>query len=224
MLAVNSKLSWYVTRSSGLLAWALVTVAILWGLALSSRMIRRRGVPAWILSLHKYLGLLALVFTGVHLAALAADNFVHYGWADLFVPMATTRQPGAAAWGIVAFYLLVAIQISSWLMRRMPRRVWHSIHLVSFPLFVTGTIHGLTAGTDRSNALVQWGVLVGVILVVTLLTFRVLTIRERTSPAGPGGRRRGEQVEPLGSGHSGSGYGLRPEPGLVDARGAVRQS
>ena len=55
MIGFDEKLSWYVARSSGLVAWALVTASIVWGLALSSRLIRRRGVPAWLLALHRYL-------------------------------------------------------------------------------------------------------------------------------------------------------------------------
>ena len=186
MLAVTTKLSWYVARSSGLVAWVLVTASILWGLALSSRLVRRRGVPAWLLALHKYLGTLSIVFVVVHLLALVADKYVYYGWAELFVPMATKWRPGPTAWGIVGFYLLVAIQVTSWLMRRMPRRVWHTIHLSSIALFVSGTIHGFQAGADRSNRLIQWSALVGGMLVGTLLLFRLLTRSERGTR-----RRRG---------------------------------
>ena len=53
---------------------------------------------------------------------------------------------GAVAWGIAGLYLLVAIQLTSWFMRRLPRRLWHAIHLGSFPLFAFATVHGFTAG------------------------------------------------------------------------------
>ena len=173
MIAFDDKLSWYVARSSGLIAWALVTASIVWGLALSSRLIRRRGVPAWLLALHRYLGTLSIVFIAVHLLALVADNYVPYGWKDLFVPMATKWRPGATAWGIAGFYLLVAIQITSWLMRFLPRRVWHAVHLSSFGLFVAGTVHGFQAGADMSNRLILWSGMVAIVLVVTLVVFRI---------------------------------------------------
>ena len=174
MIALTTKLSWYVARSSGMVAWALVTASVLWGLTMSSRLIRKRGVPAWLLALHRYLGTLSIVFVVVHLLALVADNFVYFGWKELFVPMATKWRPGPTAWGIASFYLLVAVQVTSWLMRRLPRRVWHFIHLSSFVLFVAGTVHGFQAGADRSNRLVQWSALVGSVLIVTLLVFRLL--------------------------------------------------
>ena len=179
MIAVTDKLSWYAARSSGLIAWAMVTASILWGLALSSRLVRRRGVPAWLLDLHRYLGTLALVFTAVHVVALVGDNWVHFGWSELFVPMASPWQPGAVAWGIVAFYVLIAIQLTSWIMRRLPRKLWHAVHLSSVVLFVTATVHGFAAGADRANRLVQWAAFVGVIMVLSVAIFRVLTFSPR---------------------------------------------
>lgn len=179
MLALTEKLSWYVARSSGLVAWVLVTASVLWGLALSSRLVRRRGVPAWLLALHKYLGTLSLVFVIVHLLALVADNYVYYGWAELFVPMAASWRHGATAWGIAGFYLLVAIQLTSWAMRHMPRKIWHAVHMSSFALFGVGTLHGFQSGADRANRLVQWSALVGGVMVVSLIVFRLLTRSSR---------------------------------------------
>jgi predicted ferric reductase len=183
---LNGKLSWYATRASGLIAWALVTLSILWGLALSTRLIRRRGIPAWLLDLHKFLGTLSVVFVGVHLFALWADNFVYFGGRELFVPFASPWRPGAVAWGIAATYLLVAIQVTSWMMKRLPRKLWHSIHLLSIPMFVFSTIHGFTTGADNKNLAIQWVALTGALLVFMLISFRVLAPRKsRRSAAAP---------------------------------------
>jgi predicted ferric reductase len=171
---LNPQLAWYAARSAGLVAWALVTASILWGLALSTRLIQRRGIPAWLLDLHRFLGTLSLVFVGVHLVALWADSYAKFAWSELFVPMASTFRPGAVAWGIVATYFLVAVQVTSWLMRRLPRRLWHTVHMGSFVLFVTATIHGYQSGADRSALFVQWMALTGGTLVVFLVFFRLL--------------------------------------------------
>lgn len=177
MIAVTAKLSWYVARSSGIVAWATVTASILWGLALSSRLVRKRGVPAWLLDLHRYLGTLSLVFVLIHLGGLWADNFIYFGPSELFVPMKSPWKTGAVAWGIVAFYFLAAIQISSWLMRHMKRRIWHAIHLSSIGLWITATVHTFLAGQDRHNTLLQWFVVASTILVVQLTVFRLITLR-----------------------------------------------
>jgi hypothetical protein len=182
---INAKLSWYVTRSSGLIAWAVVTASILWGLTLSTRLIRRKGVPAWVLDMHKFLGTLSLVFVAVHLVGLWADNFVHFGPSELFVPMASPWRPGPIAWGIAATYLLVAIQLTSWMMRRLPRKIWHAVHLTSFPMFALVTVHGFTAGADNKNLAVQWLALTGTLLVFFLVTFRLLAPRRGSRSARP---------------------------------------
>jgi predicted ferric reductase len=198
--AITNQLPWYVARAGGLIAWAACTASIVWGLLLSTRLVRRRGVPAWLLDLHRFLGVLALVFTAVHLSGLWFDSYVHFGPRELLVPMATTWRPGAVAWGIAGLYLLLAIQVSSWLMRRMPRRVWHTIHLSSFALFIVATVHGVTAGADAHNLLVDWLALVGGALVTFLVLVRVLS---------PRNARRTE----LGVARTANGSRATPAPG-----------
>ena len=180
---MNSKSWWWLARSSGMVAWAIVTASIVWGLTLSTRLIRRRGIPAWLLDLHRYLGTLSLVFTAIHLVGLWADSFVKFGPRELFVPFASAWRTRAVMWGILAMYLLVAIEVTSLLMRRLPRRVWHSIHLSSFVLFASVTAHGFLAGTDRSNIALQWVTLTGCALVGFLATFRLLAPRRDNTPA-----------------------------------------
>lgn len=172
LAATDPKLAWYIARSSGLVAWVVVTASILWGLTLSTRLIRRRGVPAWLLDLHRFLGGLSVVFSVVHLVALVVDDYVHFGLSELFVPYASTWRPGSVAWGIVALYLLLAVEVTSLLMKKMPRKFWRAIHGSSFGLFIAATAHGLTSGADRTNLVVQWATLSGISLVVFLTLFK----------------------------------------------------
>ena len=190
-VAVNSKLSWYAARASGLIAWSVVTASIVLGLAVATRLVRRKGVPAWILDLHKFLGTLSVVFVGVHLFAIWADNYVYFGPAALFVPLASHWRPFPVAWGIAATYLLVAIQVTSWTMRYLPRRLWHTVHMTSLPMFLLATVHGFTSGADYRNLAVQWGALTGGLLVIFLLTFRTLAPRRSRSA-----RRSRHQPQP----------------------------
>ncbi len=173
-IAAASHLAWYAARSAGVVAWALASASIVWGLALSTRIVRRRGLPAWLLDLHRFLGTLTLVAVGVHLIGLWADTYVTFGWRELFVPMGSSWRPVAVLWGVVSLYLLVAIQATSWMMRRLPRRLWHAVHLTSFGVFLGATVHGYQAGTDAGNLFVQWTVLTGSTLVLFLTLFRVL--------------------------------------------------
>lgn len=187
----DPKLAWYVARAGGLVGWVLLTTSMLWGVALSTRLLRRKGIPAWLLDLHRFLGGLSVLFTGVHLVGLVADDFVAFGWKELFVPFASGWHPVAVAWGVVACYLLAAVELTSLLMRRLPRVWWRRIHLASFGLFVTATIHGFAAGTDRANLAVRWAALSLSALLGLLVAVRVGR-RRRT----PGARRSGRVATP----------------------------
>jgi hypothetical protein len=121
--SVDPRVWWWVARASGIVAWAFVAAAVVWGLLASTRLVRRRGAPAWILDLHRYLGTLTIVFVIVHVGSIWLDSFVQFTPRQLFVPFASTWRPHAVAWGVFATYLLVAIQITSWAMRRLPQKL-----------------------------------------------------------------------------------------------------
>ena len=70
------KWTWYVARSGGIVAWLLLAAGLVVGLLLSSKLLGRRVSPAWLLSVHRYLGGLSVVFTAVHVAAVMLDDFV----------------------------------------------------------------------------------------------------------------------------------------------------
>ena len=185
MIAVlDGKLWWYVSRSSGIMAWFLAVGSVLWGLALSTRAIGKRPKGPWLLDLHRFLSGLAVIFTAIHLAALFFDNYTHWAWGELFVPMVSKWKPGPTAWGIVAVYLLIAVEVTSLVMNRIPRRLWRAFHFTSFALFVTATIHLLQAGTDRENYVLRWVVLLAVVAVLFFTIYRILmAIFGRTPPA-----------------------------------------
>jgi DMSO/TMAO reductase YedYZ heme-binding membrane subunit len=145
---VKSQMWWYMARSGGVVAWALSAISVVWGLLLSSRVLKRR--------IHRFLGGLAVVFTGIHVTGLLLDPKVPFGLADVLVPFASSWHPGAVAWGVVAFYLLIAVEVTSLLRRRIGERVWRSVHYCGFAVFLCGTIHGLKAGTDVENPLIWW--------------------------------------------------------------------
>lgn len=143
-----SSVPWYIARSAGLVAWALLTASVLWGLAISTRVLRGRPRPAWLLDLHRYLAGLAVVFSVVHVVGILLDDYVPFSLVSVLVPFASHWRPGAVAWGVVSAYLLLAVELTSLARARLPRRVWRATHVATFPLFVFSTVHALTAGTD----------------------------------------------------------------------------
>jgi len=56
--------------------------------------------------------------------------------------------PVAVAWGVASIYLLAAVEVTSLVRKHLSHRLWKRVHVLSLPLFVLSTIHGLSAGTD----------------------------------------------------------------------------
>lgn len=167
------------------MALVLTGLSVIWGLALSTKVMSGAPSPKWLLALHRWLGGLSVTFTGVHMVALVADSYIHFGITDLLVPFASDWKPGAVAWGIVSMYLLVAVQVTSMFMKKIPRSWWKRIHMSSWLLFWTGLIHGVTAGTDAANPIYIAVTGVMTILVIFLTGYRILmTKRRRRTPGG----------------------------------------
>jgi predicted ferric reductase len=176
---MSGSLLWCVARAGGLVAWGLAAAAVLWGLALSTRVLGRRPRPAWLFDLHRFLGGLALVFTGVHVLAVLADGYVHFSLVNVLVPLTGTWHPLAVAWGIVGLYLLLAVELTSLARRFVPLQLWRRVHYGSFVLFATTTMHALTAGTDRHSTAFLLGVAAVCGLLAVLTAVRVASARSR---------------------------------------------
>jgi hypothetical protein len=165
---------WFVARAGGIVAWALAAASVIWGLALSTHVMGRKPRPAWLFDLHRFLGGLTLIFTGVHVAAVLMDTYVHFSLISVLVPLTGAWHPVAVAWGIVAMYLLLAVELTSLARTRISKRLWRRVHFASFALFLFSTVHGLAAGTDgRSPGFVIAAIgTSGIVVALTALRLR----------------------------------------------------
>jgi DMSO/TMAO reductase YedYZ heme-binding membrane subunit len=182
---MNPQVWWYLARASGIVAWVLLVASVVWGVLLATRVLKPADRPAWLLAMHRWLSALAVTCTGLHLGALVADSYIHFGWAELFVPWASAWKPTAVAIGVIAFWLLVLVQVSSLMMRRLPKRMWRGIHITSYVMVWSVSVHAGLAGTDVSNRLYQAVALLLTIAAVSAAMIRVLTPRRaRRAAAG----------------------------------------
>jgi DMSO/TMAO reductase YedYZ heme-binding membrane subunit len=155
-------------------SWGLLALSVIWGLALSTRALGRRPRANWLLDLHRFLGGLAVIFVAVHLVGLAFDHWVDIGLRQMLVPFTSSWNPMAVSWGVVALYLLVAIELTSLVRKRLPKRFWKGIHLTSYGLYVIATVHMFTAGTDAGSTYLQWAAVVATAVIVFFTAYRVM--------------------------------------------------
>jgi sulfoxide reductase heme-binding subunit YedZ len=83
-------------------------------------------------------------------------------------------------------YMLAPVELTSLLRRRIAKSVWRRVHMLSFPLFVSSTIHGLSAGTDAKTPMA----FIGAGLVASAVVALVVLRREARQSARPVPPRR----------------------------------
>ena len=183
-MIAHTQVWWFLSRGSGIVAWLMLAITNLWGLMMVTRLFRSQR-PAWMLDLHRWLGALAIIATAIHLTGLVADSYVHFGWTEILVPNGSHWRTNAVTWGVVAMYIMVVIQLTSLAMNHLPRRLWHTIHLLSYVLFAFATVHGALAGTDSGNRVYVATVAVAVTALVLGVVIRMLRARDRGAASLP---------------------------------------
>jgi len=139
---------WYVTRASAILAWVLMTLSVVWGVLLSTRIMRKVDDASRLQDLHRYFGGLGLVMVGLHVVSLMLDGWLAFTPLEALVPLQTEYRPWPVALGILALYLLVAIYGSSLLRNRLPQRFWKGLHYSNYAVVLLVALHSGLTGTD----------------------------------------------------------------------------
>ena len=172
---MNAETWWFLCRASGIVAWLMLTASVLWGIVLSTDLFPRRRRAAWLLAMHRWLGGLTVFFIAGHVAAVLADSNAHFRVLDVFVPYAGAWRPTAIAAGVVALWFLVAVEGTALAMKRLSRKWWRDVHILTYTVFWLATLHAALAGTEASKPLYIVTSLAAVALVVFAASYRILT-------------------------------------------------
>jgi ferredoxin-NADP reductase len=168
---------WYVTRSSAIIAWALMVISVTWGILLSTRVMKPKDNPSWLLDLHRWLSGLSVVFVGIHMASLFVDKYAAFSLQDLFIPFHSQYQKIAwlggwpVALGVICTYILFAVQATSLMMKKLPRKYWKAIHYSSYALVLLVSFHAGWSGTDVR----AWAYRITALVLITLTTVALIT-------------------------------------------------
>lgn len=178
LLASNGQALWYLTRGSGAVALVLLTASVLLGVMNSTRW-RTKHWPRFLtFGLHRNVTLLAIAFTAIHVVTTIADSFAPIGWIDSVIPFLSPYRPFWLGLGTVAFDLLLALTITSFLRRRIGVRVWRLVHWLAYASWPVALLHSLGTGSDaRTGWLAVLGAVSGV-LVFGAVVWRVWDARD----------------------------------------------
>jgi sulfoxide reductase heme-binding subunit YedZ len=143
---------WYAARAAGVVAYLLVSAAVMLGLALAGKD-RFDGWPRFAVEdVHRFAGVLAGVFIALHLFWLAVDSQSHLGGVrGIVIPFASTYRPFWTGLGIVAGELLLALAVTNHYRKRISYSLWRKLHFLNFAVWIAATAHGLGAGSDSGS-------------------------------------------------------------------------
>ncbi|HRY31319.1 MAG TPA: ferric reductase-like transmembrane domain-containing protein [Candidatus Paceibacterota bacterium] len=148
---LNESWPWYLSRASGLVAFAAFFIIMLSGVGFITGHSYRfmEPIKAWFT--HKVLGITLGISLFVHIISLYFDRFVSFDFKTLLIPFLSDYGGIWLAIGIIAFYLILLIIISSLVLINKKPRTWKLIHILSYLAGVLIFFHALYLGTDLAN-------------------------------------------------------------------------
>ena len=170
-----AKSYWFISRSSGVLAYVLITLGVLWGLMQSGRLFRSAVPPVVALGMHSFLNWLGLGLAALHGVILTGDGYIRIGLPQVLTPFISPYRPVPVGLGIIGFYLMLLLSLSFYARSYLGQRTFRVLHYSSFGVFVMVTLHGLLAGTD-SGAL-WWLYSLSTAAVIALTALRIVSAR-----------------------------------------------
>lgn len=165
---------WLVSRAAGIVALGLVCLAVLIGLAMSTRSLSSPRMKRALLRLHEHVAIVGLVAISTHGLALLGDRWLRPGLAGVAVPFAMSYRPPFTGLGIVTGYLAALLGLSFYLRRRIGARLWRRMHRATVVVWVLGVAHTLGAGSDASTPWMRAFVAITGVPILYLTVLRVL--------------------------------------------------
>lgn len=166
-------LEWMVIRGSGIAAFVALAAATIWGLLVSSKVMRRLVKAKPLTWFHESLGIVALLATAVHIVVLSIHDYLEFTWTEILVPGASDWGRTAVSLGIVSMYGLVVVVGTFYVKKHIGQKAWRTIHFLSLGVFVSALIHGVLAGTDSASPWLRGVYLGSALLVGVLLAVRL---------------------------------------------------
>lgn len=171
--ALANKTYWYLSRSAAFTSYALLSLTVLLGVSSSSAIWDKLNMRKLMTQMHQYVSLLVFPFLFFHLWGLYMDKSVPFGISNLLVPFTASYRAISTGLGVLTLYAWILLIISSYFREKIGVKAWRMIHMLSFPMFIAVTLHGLLTGTDSSKLWAKLIYLVPTVVFVIFLSIRM---------------------------------------------------
>ncbi|MGG1556190.1 ferric reductase-like transmembrane domain-containing protein [Paenibacillus ferrarius] len=126
---------------------------------------------------HTYLNNAGTALALLHAVLLIIDTFMPFDWHEILVPFTAEHSPVLNGIGTVALYGLLLVLLTTDLRQKLRRKLWLTLHMLSYPIFVLALIHGLMLGTDRHLGIVQAMYAAAVLALIAATAGRYVSMR-----------------------------------------------
>jgi sulfoxide reductase heme-binding subunit YedZ len=173
---------WLLSRSAGIVALVLISVSVLLGLTMATKILSRPGLTRKLVRLHEHVALVALAAIVVHGATLLGDHWLKAGVRGLIVPFRMGYRPLYTGLGMIGGYLAALLGLSFYLRRRIGTKLWRKLHRATVVVWALGIAHTIGAGSDAQTA---WLRLIMLALGAPIVFLFLVRILHRTRPSAP---------------------------------------
>ncbi|HBI33604.1 MAG TPA: hypothetical protein DEA43_00595 [Candidatus Moranbacteria bacterium] len=171
--------AWYISRVSGLVGFTLLYISIFLALTIRIPFLRKVFSPLYALNAHGWIALQATLFVFVHGTVLIFDKFMGFNLVDILVPFASTYEPILVAMGIIGFYLMIILVVTSYARKYIPFKVWRAVHFLNIILYIGVIIHAYFLGTDMKNEIIRnIFIYANIFLIVLMLVNMFIRIKQ----------------------------------------------
>lgn len=145
---------WYIARASGLLGYIFLWITIFLGLSIRNSLLKKIIEPIYSFDFHCFMGASVVFWSLIHGTSLLFDKTVGFGIRDVAIPFfssTTLVNVNYLALGIMAFYAMVIMTITSYLRSHIRHWLWRILHFLNPLAFIFVVAHGYMIGTDTKN-------------------------------------------------------------------------
>jgi DMSO/TMAO reductase YedYZ heme-binding membrane subunit len=174
LLPAGETSAWYLSRASGIVAYLFVSLSVIWGLALSTKIVKEWVAAPLALDLHNTCSWMAAGLATFHAVVLLFDGYFNYSIGDLLIPFTGPYRPASVGLGIISIYGLFLVASSFHVRKRIGQRTWRRLHYTSFLLYLLITAHGVAAGSDSQTPALQAIYAGSTLCVLFLVNYRLL--------------------------------------------------
>ena len=173
------QLWWYVTRASGIVAYLLLWLSMVLGLAVTSKFFDRLLDRVFTYDFHQFISLLSIAFVFLHVIVLLFDRYLPYSIWQILIPFISPYRPFWIGIGVVGFYFSLLVTVTFYLRKRIGMHLFRLIHVLSLAGYLGATLHGVYAGTDYPLPAMQFLYKATALVVIFLTVFWLVLLAMR---------------------------------------------